>query len=96
MPKGYWVSRVDIHDPEVYRAYIEMSTAAVRAHGGRFLVRGGRCEQVEGSGRSRQIVLEFDSYEIALACYKSPEYQAAVAARQPASFSDIVVVEGAD
>ena len=72
-----------------------MSTAAVSAHGGRFLVRGGRCEQVEGEGRSRQIVLEFDSYEIALACYRSPEYQAAVAATQPASASDIVV-EGVD
>lgn len=96
MAKGYWISRVDVEDAEIYRDYLAMSSAAVAAHGGRFLVRGGRCEQVEGKGRSRQVVLEFDSYEKALACYRSDAYQAAVAARSPASVSDIVVVEGVD
>ena len=45
--------------------------------GARYLVRGGRCEMTEGRLRSRTVVLEFPSYEAALACYRSPEYQAA-------------------
>ena len=64
-------------------------------YGARFLVRGGQAEHVEGGARARHVVLEFDSYEQALACYRSPEYQAAMKLRLPVSIGDIVVVEGA-
>ena len=59
--------------------------------------RGGKSEMVEGKlRRSRVVVLEFPSFESALACYRSPEYAAAKKPREPASVADIVVLEGYD
>ena len=60
------------------------------------MVRGGKAERPEGQLRSRHVVLEFESYEKALACYHSPEYQAAIKLRLPVSSGDIVIVEGYD
>jgi len=51
---------------------------------------------VEGASRSRNVVIEFDSYETALACYRSPEYQANIKVRQPHSIAELIVVEGYD
>ena len=65
-------------------------------YGARFLVRGGRQEVLEGKARSRTVVLEFPSYEAALGCYRSPEYQAAKALRQGKADADLVVIEGYD
>ena len=96
MPKGYWIALVDVEDADAYGAYVRANAAAFRRYGARFLVRGGRAEQVEGQGRSRRVVLEFADYETALACYRSPEYAAAMALRQGAGVADIVVVEGHD
>ena len=65
-------------------------------YGARFLVRSGRFENPEGASRSRNVVLEFPTYEIALECWKSPEYQAAIKLRQPVSTFDLVIIEGYD
>ena len=94
MPKGYWIVRVDISDPERYKEYIAANAAPLRKYGARFLVRAGRLENVEGGMRSRNAVIEFPSYEAALECYRSPEYQAAVKLRTPVSTADLVVIEG--
>jgi len=96
MPKGYWVAHVDVSDPEGYKAYVAANAEPLRQYGARFLVRGGRFEAPEGRSRSRNVVLEFPSYEAALACYNSPEYQRALALRTPYSTADILVVEGYD
>jgi uncharacterized protein (DUF1330 family) len=64
--------------------------------GGRFLVRGGTREVTEGKFRSRTVVLEFPSYEAAVACYRSPDYQAAKKLRDGRSEADFVIVEGYD
>lgn len=96
MAKGYWIGHVDVSDPEGYKAYVQANAAAFGKYGARFLVRGGQAEHVEGAARARHVVLEFDSYEQALACYRSPEYQAAMKLRLPVSIGDIVVVEGYD
>ena len=64
-------------DPEGYKPYMAANRTAFGKFGARYLVRGGRCEVTEGRQRSRTVVLEFPSYEAALACYRSPEYQAA-------------------
>ena len=64
--------------------------------GGRFLVRGGRFEAVDGASRQRNVVIEFPTYEAALACWNSPEYQHAYKLRGNASVGDTVVVEGYD
>ena len=95
MAKGYWIARIDVHDPEAYKSYVASATPAYQKYGAKFLVRGGRCEAVEGSGRARNVVIEFDSYDQAMACYRSAEYQAAAEIRRTASLGEILVIEGA-
>jgi uncharacterized protein (DUF1330 family) len=96
MPKAYWLARIDVSDPEAYKAYVAANAEPLKKFGGRFLVRGGRHEAVEGTSRMRNIVLEFPDYASALACYHSPDYQRAVALRAGNSEADIVVAEGYD
>ena len=92
--KGYWIARVTVSDPEQYARYVDAAPAAFEKYGARFLARGGPCTQLEGEGRARNVVIEFDSYQDALDCYHSPEYQAARAHRANAGTADIVIVEG--
>ena len=80
MPKGYWIARVDVTDEEGYKPYVTANPAIFKKFGGRFLVRGGKFECPEGESRSRNIVIEFPDYAAALACYRSPEYQANIEA----------------
>jgi uncharacterized protein (DUF1330 family) len=94
MPKGYWIVRVDVTDPERYRAYIAANAQPLKKYGARFLVRAGRFENPEGSTRSRTVVIEFPSFQAALDCWKSPEYQAAMKLRQAVSTGDLVIIEG--
>ncbi len=96
MAKGYWVGVVDVADPEGYKAYIAANAAAFRKYGGRFLVRGGKSEQVEGQLRPRVVVIEFKDFATALECYHSPEYVEAMALRKGISTVDLRVVEGFD
>ena len=96
MAKGYWIARLDVTDPEGYQAYIAANAEAFRRYGGRFLVRAGRFEMLEGESRSRNVVIEFADYATALACYRSPEYAAALTLRQGKAFSDLIVIEGYD
>ncbi|MBC6407868.1 MAG: DUF1330 domain-containing protein [Rhodobacteraceae bacterium] len=96
MPKGYWIARVDVHDMQGYQAYIAANKAAFAAFGGRFLVRGGTFENPEGGSRARNVVIEFPSYQAALACYDSDLYRQAMARRLGASEGDLVIIEGYD
>jgi uncharacterized protein (DUF1330 family) len=96
MAKGYWIARVDVADPEGYKAYVAANARPFKAYGAKFLVRAGRFENPEGSSRTRNIVLEFPSYQAALDCWNSLEYQDAVKLRLPVSTVDIVIVEGYD
>ncbi len=91
--KGYWIAHVDVSDPEGYKAYIAANQAAFGKFGGRYLVRAGRGEVTEGKQRSRTVVLEFPSYQAALDCYGSPEYQAAKALRQGKAEADLLAIE---
>jgi len=95
LPKGYVISRVDILNPDAYARYIEAGTAAIKAHGGKPLVRGGRHEALEGKARARNVVLEFESYDAARAYFHSEQYQAARALREGAAEIEMVLVEGA-
>ena len=94
MPKGYWIARVDVADPERYKAYIAANAHPLKKYGARFLVRSGRFENPEGLARSRNVVIEFPSYQAALDCYNSPEYQEAIKLRQAVSTGDFVIIEG--
>ena len=77
-------------NPEGYKAYVAANAEPFRKYGAKFLVRGGKFENPEGKVRSRNVVLEFKDYETALACYNSPEYQAAIKLRTPHSVGDII------
>jgi uncharacterized protein (DUF1330 family) len=94
MPKGYWIVRVDIADQDRYKDYVAANAEPLRKYGDRFLVRAGRFENPEGTSRSRNVVIEFPTYQAALDCWKSPEYQQAIKLRQPASTLDMVIIEG--
>ncbi|MGZ3236323.1 MAG: DUF1330 domain-containing protein [Burkholderiaceae bacterium] len=94
MPKGYWIVRVDIADLEQYKAYVAANAEPIRKYGGRFIVRAGRFECVEGASRTRNAVVEFPSYQAAMDCWKSHEYQEAIKLRKHVSTIDFIVIEG--
>lgn len=94
MAKGYWIVHVSVTDPDNYPKYLDAARSPFDRHGARFLVRGGARQAPEGPARDRHVVIEFESYAAALACYHSEEYQAAVRLRQAYADSEIVIVEG--
>jgi len=96
MQKGYWIVRVDIADPEGYKAYTSANAKPFARYGARFIVRAGRFECVEGSSRTRNAVIEFPSYQAALDCWHSPEYQEVMKLRTSISTADVIVIEGYD
>lgn len=96
MAKGYWIARLDVKDHAKYDAYRAVNGAAFKKYGGQFLVRGGAFETVDGTSRSRHVVIEFPSYQAALDCYGSAEYEQAKAARGDGAEIDLVIIEGYD
>jgi len=96
MAKGYWIVRVDVADPEKYKNYVAANAVAFKKYGARFIVRGGKFENPEGSSRARNVIIEFPNHQTALDCWNSPEYQKALAFRKPISTGDVVIIEGYD
>lgn len=96
MAKGYWIARIDVTNPDKYQDYMKANAAAFNKFGARFIVRGGKFEAPEGTPRARNVVLEFAEYATAVACYHSPEYQAAKAFRDGAAAADLLIIEGYD
>lgn len=94
--KGYWIGRVDVHNMDGYKQYAAQNGGVFAKYGAKFLVRGGTFESVEGSPRSRNVVIEFKDYETAMACYRSPEYTRLVEMRSPHAASDLIIIEGYD
>ena len=94
MAKGYWIARVDVRDPEGYKDYVAATKAPFEKYGAKFLARGGSHELAEGSGRARNVLIEFESLAVAHDCYHSPEYQIAAGIRQKYADGEIVLVEG--
>jgi uncharacterized protein (DUF1330 family) len=96
MVKGYWVVHSDISDEAMHAEYVKANRAVLGRYGAKFLVRWGTFKQVEGEGRSRQVVIEFPDYAAALACYHDPEYEQAHQLRNAGTKGDMVIVEGFD
>jgi uncharacterized protein (DUF1330 family) len=96
MAKGYWIANVDITDPDGYKAYVAANAEPLRKYRGRFLIRGGKSQSVEGKHRSRIVVIEFPDFATAVECYRSPEYQKALKLRVGKSDADLVIIEGYD
>jgi uncharacterized protein (DUF1330 family) len=92
---AYVIGEIDVSDPAMYDDYRRQVLATVQKHGGRFLVRGGRAEALEGAAPKRVVMLEFPSYQRALEWYRSAEYAPLIKLRQQASQGRLLLVEGA-
>jgi uncharacterized protein (DUF1330 family) len=96
MAKGYWIAHVHVRGQDGYQTYTKALPDILKKHGGRYVIRGGEHEVVEGSCHSRNVIIEFPSYEAALACYHSPEYKEAAAHRIANADTDLIVLKGYD
>jgi uncharacterized protein (DUF1330 family) len=97
MPKGYWVSAYrTISDPEKLAAYNKLAGPAVRAAGGRTFARDGRVVAHDAGIAGRTILIEFDSFEQAVAARASAAYQEALAALADGVERDFRIIEGLD
>jgi len=95
--KAYWIAHVDVSDPQQYSEYTRRAPAAFAAFGGKLLARGGRSEAMEGRATpQRSVVIEFESYEQAVACYRSAQYQEACSHRQGVAKAEVIIVEGCE
>ena len=93
---GYVIVDVDVHDTEAYGEYRKLVAPTIEKYGGRYIVRGGANEVMEGDWTpSRVVVLEFDSVARAKEWYNSEEYAPALAIRLKAATSSLIIVEGA-
>ena len=93
MPTALWIAHVTVTDEAQYAEYAKRATAAIAAHGGVFLARGGAYEQLEGRDRPRNVVARFPSLQAAHDCYFSDGYQEAVTFAKAASDRDLCIVE---
>jgi len=91
---AYSIVHVDVFDAETYAKYAALAGPAVAAAGGRFLARGGRAEQFEGEGRSRNVLIEWPDFDTAKAFYEGAAYQAAMEFSRPSSTREYTIVEG--
>ena len=91
---AYWIGHVFVTNEEAYSKYASLATIAITAHGGVFLARGGRYEQLEGNDRSRNVLAKFPSLEAAHDCYYGDQYQEALKFAKNAAERDLVIVEG--
>ena len=85
---------IEVTDPARYEDYTRLASNSIAAHGGRYLVRGGKSEVLDGEWTPRRlVVLEFDSVEQAKAWRASPEYAEAKKVREGCARSNMIVVE---
>ena len=92
---AYIVVEVDVHDTERYENYKTMVPPSLEAYGGRFLVRGGKVETLEGDwAPQRFVMVQFPSLEQAKAWWASEGYADAKALRQATATTQMIVVEG--
>ena len=86
---------IEVTDPVLYEDYKRLASASIAAHGGRYLVRGGASEVLDGEWTPRRlVVLQFDSVEKAKGWRASAEYAEAKKVRERCARSNMVVVEG--
>ena len=91
---AYWIARSTVTNDESYGKYAPRARDAIKAHGGKFLARGGTLKVLEGSDRPRAVLVEFPSLEAAEACYNSADYQEALTYAKGAAERDVCIVEG--
>lgn len=97
MPKGYVLAELEVTDPALFAEYGKQVVATIQAFGGRYLVRGGNAERMEGDHPMRRmVVLEFPSVEQAKAWYNSKEYAPLKDMRIRSATTQLIIVAGVD
>lgn len=92
---GYIITEVEIHDPREYENYRKMVPPSLEKYRGKFIVRGGKLESLEGGWNPQRIVvIEFPSLELAKAWWASEEYAPAKAIRNRTATSKMIAIEG--
>jgi len=92
---AYIIGEIEITDLAGYEAYRPLAAASIARHGGKYLVRGGAAETLDGAGPPKRIVaLEFATFAAAKAFYNSPDYQDALKLRLMSSTGRVIVVDG--
>ncbi|HVB75518.1 MAG TPA: DUF1330 domain-containing protein [Ktedonobacteraceae bacterium] len=92
---AYIIADIDVTDPEGYRTYAQQTQGTLDKYGGKFLVRGGQHETIEGDWQAKRVVvIEFPSVEQAKVWYNSPEYLAIAGIRHRSTVSRIILVQG--
>lgn len=93
---SYWVARAKVIDPVKYKKYANLAPAAIASHGGKVLARAGKFQILEGSDAfDRFVVTEFPTFDQAVACFNSPEYQEAASFRRSGGgVVELFLVEG--
>jgi uncharacterized protein (DUF1330 family) len=94
---AYWIARSRITDPATYKKYTDQVPAILSRYGGKVLARGGRHQIMAGPETfQRYVVIEFPTFEQGVACFESPEYQAASVFRNAGGVVETVIVEGVE
>jgi uncharacterized protein (DUF1330 family) len=94
---AYVAVQITVNDPVVYERYKELAPPSIRQYGGRYIIRGGRVETLEGTWNPKRFVmLEFPDMASARAWWSSPEYAEAKALRQSCAGTEMILVEGLD
>ena len=94
---AYVLAEIEVTNPEGYKEYTKLVPATIAKYGGRFLIRGGASEALEGDWpQLRRVMLEFPTMDAARKWWRSPEYEKPKAMRQAASQGRLLLIEGAD
>lgn len=93
---AYIIAEIQVTDPTAYEGYRPLAAASIARFGGRYVVRGGKLDLLEGEPEpGRIVVIEFPDADAARRWYRSEEYQKALRIRQSASRGRVFLVEGA-
>ncbi|MEM7438652.1 MAG: DUF1330 domain-containing protein [Pseudomonadota bacterium] len=91
---AYMIARIEVTNPEGYLKYASQTVAIAEKFGGRFLVKAGQMEQLEGKGPDRHVVIEFPDADAARSFYNSDDYRNILPIALDNSTRDAVIVEG--
>ncbi len=92
---AYWIARAKITDPATYKKYTDRVPEILRRYGGKVLARGGRYQTMAGPDHfQRYVVIEFPTFDQAVACFESPEYQEASVFRKAGGEVETAIVDG--
>ena len=93
--KGYWIALYkNIDNAENLKNYSTKVTPIIKSFGGKPLVRGGEYQRLEGEDFSRTVIWEFPSYEVAIKCHESKEYQEGWALAKDTTERNLHIIQG--